>query len=277
MKTKALYRLFNVVIFAALFVAASPGARAQNLFVADYQGGTIYEISPSGAQKVFASGLNYPQGLAFDGAGDLFEADGNSGNIYEFIYQDSVLNSNPVVFASGLAGPRILAFDEKGNLFVTDADNIYQFMPDGTESTFATNVFSGWGSLAVDEKGNLFTASMYSDEVDKFTPDGKETKFASSPALWGVTALTFKEDGELYAGNYNTNNVLLVKARNQKTFVSIYNPWGMVFDRFGNLYVTDGTVGNVVKISPKGQQETIASGLGDPVAIALQPELRQRR
>jgi len=30
------------------------------------------EITPGGAQSTFASGLSYPEGLAFDSAGDLF-------------------------------------------------------------------------------------------------------------------------------------------------------------------------------------------------------------
>ena len=64
---------------------------AQDLFVSDYQSGSIIEVMPGGAQSTFASGL-YPMGLAFNGAGDLFEAD-SSGNIYEFINNNGTLSS----------------------------------------------------------------------------------------------------------------------------------------------------------------------------------------
>ena len=58
-------------------------AQAQNLFVGD-NSGTIYEFTPGGVKSIFASGLSYPTGLAFNRAGDLFEFDYGSGNIYEF-------------------------------------------------------------------------------------------------------------------------------------------------------------------------------------------------
>ncbi len=58
-------------------------AEAQNLFVSDFSRGNIYEFTPTGTRNTFASGLSYPQGLAFDSAGNLFEAD-RSGNIYKF-------------------------------------------------------------------------------------------------------------------------------------------------------------------------------------------------
>ena len=55
---------------------------AGDLFEADFGTGNIYEFTPSGTRSTFASGLN-PYGLAFNSAGDLFVADGG-GNIYEF-------------------------------------------------------------------------------------------------------------------------------------------------------------------------------------------------
>ena len=69
--------------------------------------GSIYEFTPGGVQSTFASGLNAPYGLAFDSAGDLFVADGTSGNIYEFTNGGA---SEKGIFASGLSAPVGLAF-----------------------------------------------------------------------------------------------------------------------------------------------------------------------
>ena len=64
-------------------------------------------MSAGGAQnQTWQSGLNAPYGLAFNSAGDLFEADSNSGNIYEFT--PAGVQST---FASGLYYPFGLAFE----------------------------------------------------------------------------------------------------------------------------------------------------------------------
>ena len=54
----------------------------------------------------FAGGLNDPFGLAFDNAGNLFEADGGSGSILKFAPDGS-----RSTFASGLTQPTYLAFE----------------------------------------------------------------------------------------------------------------------------------------------------------------------
>ena len=56
-------------------------AQAQNLFEADFDSGTIYEFTPSGVKSAFAYGLYFPTGLAFDRAGDLFVGEINTFDI----------------------------------------------------------------------------------------------------------------------------------------------------------------------------------------------------
>lgn len=93
---------------AALLVAAS--LQAQNLFVGNFVNyppkiDTITEITPSGVQSTFATGMTSPNKLAIDNAGNLFESDEGSGNIYEF-----TPGGAKSTFASGLSGPEGLAF-----------------------------------------------------------------------------------------------------------------------------------------------------------------------
>src|SRR5215471_6661701 len=44
----------------------------------------IYKYTPSGSQSTFASGLSYPYYLAFNSAGNLFVGDYDRGTIYEY-------------------------------------------------------------------------------------------------------------------------------------------------------------------------------------------------
>jgi hypothetical protein len=80
--------------------------------------------------------LSYPLGLAFDSAGDLFESDLYSGNIYEFT-PGGVRST----FASAVS-PDGLAFNSAGDLFEADWDSgtINEFTPGGVRSTFASGL-----------------------------------------------------------------------------------------------------------------------------------------
>lgn len=140
-------------------------------------------------------------------------------------------------FASGLSNPQGLVFDSSGNLFVADAGSgaIYKFTPDGVRSIFARGLAGAAVGLAIDSADNLFVAD---GDIYKFTPDGVRTTFASG-LEW---------------------------------------PWGLAFDGAGNLFVTDGidVVGpghaHIYKFTPDGARTTIASGLLAPEALAFDSE-----
>ena len=98
--------------------------------------GHIYEFTPSGVQSTFvASGLGYPNSLAFNSAGDLFVSDSHSPNIFEY-----TTNGTKSTFPSGLPSASGLAFDHAGNLFVGSGSitNINEIMTNGTQISFAS-------------------------------------------------------------------------------------------------------------------------------------------
>ena len=77
--------------------------------------GLIYEYTNTSAgvslnPTLCASGINIVTALGFDTAGDLFEAETDTGCLREFINYDGNLASSPVVFASGLCAPQALTF-----------------------------------------------------------------------------------------------------------------------------------------------------------------------
>ena len=79
---------------------------AGNLFEADFGSGTIFKFTPTGTKTPFASGLSGPIGLAFDGSGNLFESDFTSGTI--FIFTPAGIKST---FTTGLSAPEGLVFE----------------------------------------------------------------------------------------------------------------------------------------------------------------------
>jgi hypothetical protein len=238
----------------------SPGAlacdSAGNLFVAA-DGGTIYKYQPNGTRSVFASGLSGPSGLAFDGAGNLFVTNFSggvphigTGTVYKF-----TPDGTQTTFATGLANPTSLAFDRADNLYVADIaidnETIFKLTPDGVRTTFASGIGGGLLSLACDSAGDLFMAvrgtgvvrhGSHGDAyVDKFTPTGVRSRFASH----------------------------------------LNAPLAVVIDNADNLFVEDGVAiasdetkyypGAIYKYTPNGRQTTFAPGFDTGTSLAFQP------
>lgn len=161
---------------------------AGNLYVGNST--VIIKIDPAGAKTTFASVLNNPTGLAFNKGGTLFEADNDSGTVFQF-----TPGGVKSVFASGFSptnGPFGLAFDSAGNLFVSDrgAGTITKITPAGVKTPFASGIAEPKG-LAFDGAGNLLVAETGTPSaLLLFTPAGTRTTFTNgsgagvgSPAL----------------------------------------------------------------------------------------------
>jgi len=164
---------FAGAVCAGVVLLTAASVQAQNLFVGTSGGiGSILKFTPDGTQSSFNSGLP-ALALAFNSAGDLFEADIGSGNIYEF-----TPGGVRSIFASGVVGGFGLAFNSAGDLFAAADYGIYRFTPDGTQSTFASGLFDTWG-LAFNSAGDLFATANRFGSILEFTPDGAQSTFAS--------------------------------------------------------------------------------------------------
>jgi DNA-binding beta-propeller fold protein YncE len=93
-------------------------------------------------------------------------------------------------FTSGLNSPQDLAFDSEGNLFVVDSGAIYKFTPAGVRTTFTLGLAGPLG-LAFDSAGNLLIVD--GSNIDKFTPEGCKPLSRSGWTAhlpWPLTART---------------------------------------------------------------------------------------
>ena len=135
-------------------------------------------------------------------------------------------------FASGLNSPQNLAFDSEGNLFVVDSGAIYKLTPDAVRTTFALGLPGPLG-LAFDRAGNLFVVD--GSNIDKFTPEGVRTTFA----------------------------------------VGLDGPFALAIDSADNLFVTDSLDivapghAHIYKFTPDEARTTLASGLLAPTGLAF--------
>jgi hypothetical protein len=235
-----------------------------NLYVAD-QGsdplvhivGRIIKITPTGIQSDFASGLQIPVGLAFDGAGNLFVA---NFTVLGPPTQGAILKFTPAgvqsTFATGLIGPRGVAVDSAGNLYVSDDGGnaagsgvILKFGPEGgSPSTFASGL-NGPRGLAFDSAGNLLLVDkgtlplrVNRGDLLKFTPLGERTPIATD--LISPIGLVLNVAGNVFVAEGFTDNVV----------------------------VPGGLNGDILKFSPDETTRNIfASGLDGPAWLAFAP------
>jgi sugar lactone lactonase YvrE len=261
---------FSGAVFAGVVLLITSSAQAQNLFVADYASGNIYEFTPGGAQSTFASGLGGPFGLAFNSAGDLFVADESSGDITE-ITPGGVQNT----FASGLFDPFGLAVNSTGNLFVASplTGNIYEFTPGGAQSTFASGLSPN--GLAFNNTGDLFVANGGNSgpgNIIEIAPNGTQSTFASGFTL-PLYGLAFNSAGDLFVGDTGGNIYEFTPGGVRSTFASgLHEPVGLAFNSAGDLFASEESIGNITKITPGGVRSTFASGLDVPGGgLAFQP------
>src|SRR5437773_12574477 len=83
MKIQDIVKVAVLTLVAAALMPIRANANPGDIYVS-YNGhaairGTIYDYAPNGTGRVFASRLNGPRGMTFDGAGNLFASIGHAG------------------------------------------------------------------------------------------------------------------------------------------------------------------------------------------------------
>src|SRR5881396_1782704 len=143
-------RILSLLSLGVIFALAIT-AHAQNLYVSTQRPGShaILEFTPSGTYSVYASGLLFPRGLAFDSIGNLFAAetvvpgdrDLSIGRVLKFNLRNKVSTVGSAVnfFFEGLA------VDIAGNAYVMAND---QTSPTGASTIFKLHQMENGSSSA---------------------------------------------------------------------------------------------------------------------------------
>ena len=228
----------------------------ENLYVGNSGNNTIVKIDPSGYGTLFAH-CNSPSGLVFDSKGNLLASDAAGNRIWRF---DSAGNSE--IFAdssSGLKNPLGLAFNTNGDLFVANwaGDNILKFDSNRVATIFTSSVSNRPYGLAFDLNGNLFVSNDAMDTIQKFAPDGTPYYFANLRP--------------------RTNNLLwriqslpLVRKLFRTPPVRMHSPGGLAIDSEGNLYAPCFWNDNIAGIDKRGRVFLFSSkALKNPIYVAV--------
>jgi sugar lactone lactonase YvrE len=296
--------LRNIFLSLGAIFALVTAAHAQNLYVSAQvpPSHAILEYTPSGTQSVYASGLLFPRGLAFDSIGNLFAAetvepdDHDIGRVLKFNLRNKV---NTVGSAAHFTFEG-LATDMAGNAYVMASDDnsptvagtIFKFTPDGERIVFGSvpgttgdnEPQPSWG-LAFDSAGNLYAADGGAQTIYKFAPNGSRTAFvgptAFAPGEYPV-GLAFDSSGNLFVSIETFTDpgadsiVYFTPSGMGTTFATgLTFPRGLAFDSLGNLFVAEANGipdGDILKFLPDGSSHTVfASGFGRPEFLTFGP------
>ena len=217
--------------------------------------------------------LGNPQGLAVDGAGNVFISDSLNQVVRRVDAATGIItivagNSGATALGDGgratsasLNAPAGLAVDGAGNLYIADSQNnrvrrvdgylgiITTVAGNGTASSnlgdggLATSASLNWPSdVALDSAGNLFIADRLNNRIRKVDSTGVMTTVAGGGAPSAGT------DG-LGNGGLATNAVL-------------NRPTGLTFDSSDHLYIADA--GNNLVREVNGGIISVVAGTGSP-------------
>ena len=231
--------------------------------------GTVSTLAGSAGESGSADGtgaaarFNLPEGIAVDGAGNLYVADTNNQTIRKITPSGTVSTLAGSVEQVGTADgtgaaarfsyPSGVAVDGSGNVYVADFNNhtIRKITPSGAVSTLAGSAghygsedgagpdarFNYPSGVAVDGSGNLYVADFGYNTIRKITPSGMVSTLAGKAGTGDYL------DGLGSAARFN-------------------GPDGVAVDGSGKVYVAELYGHTIRMITPSGMVSTLAGSAG---------------
>jgi uncharacterized protein (TIGR03437 family) len=249
---------------------------AGNLYISQPNNNVVRVMNAAGTINAFAGNGNpgfggdggqaanalffQPDGLAIDGAGNVYVADRQNDRIRK-INPQGVIATVAGSAKFGLAGdggqatsaalnaPESLALAADGTLYIADSDNFRIRAVNPTTGVIRTAAGGGTSFLdgpalqanlelpfgiSVDSQGNLLMALFKGRQVRRMTPQGAISSIAGLPPA--------------VSGGDNI----------PATSATLLDPWGVTLDTAGNVYIADFVDNRIRKVSPSGTIGTFA-------------------
>ena len=248
--TKQTRLVLATIYTAGALLSANAFGAAGDLYVSIFgPGQNIVRILPDGTTTPVTGTLNGPNGLAFDTKGVLHVA------LYDGTIV-KIINGAAMPFVSGLPPQSFndLAFDSYGYLYATAANGaaVTRIAPDGTKTTFASNLTSPSG-IAIDRNNNVFVTDFGGGagqhHLYKYASTGRTT---IDSTLKTPDSLDLDAAGNLYCADRADNTIYRYSPSGTRTiFANLNTPSSLAFDSAGNLFAAT-QFGAISKIARNG-------------------------
>lgn len=257
--TRAAMRATQMLLVAA-GVAVCPVARAGYLPTAHFT---------AGESTLPTSGLNFPQGVAVDNAGNLYVADVINNRVVKETLSGGTYSQSTIP-TSALHNPEGVAVDAAGNVYIADAQHnrVLKETVSGlsySESTLPTSPLYIPLGVAVDQSGDVFIVDSFHSRVLKETPSGGTytestvpTSFPQPPtSLNYPMGIAVDADGNLYITDIGNSRVVKETLSGGSYTPSLIpsstiRPSWIAVDGNGNVYIVDPYGGYIEKDTPSG-------------------------
>ena len=230
---------------------------AGNIFIADTYNSRVVKVAQGGAQTTVGSGLNQPSGVAVDAAGDVFIADTGNGRVVKV----PAGGGAQIALSAGFTSPVGVAVDQAGDVLVADSANTRVVLIPANPLIAVGLLGSGLNhptGVAVDGAGDVFIADSGNNRVVKLGPSGQTTVPATGLSVpWGVAV---DGAGDVFIANAGNNSVVEIQAGSgtQSTVGSGLNQSaGVAVDGAGDIFIADSGNNRALEV-----QRTVSVNFG---------------
>ncbi len=277
-----LTRGFSIALLSIFGLA--PGVADGQILVSSFLDGTVAEYSLSGqlVNSSFISGLNQPEYLAADPAGNIYVSNWGNNAVSKRTAADGTVNLSLFqTVSSGFQGLSGIAVDQSGNIFVSQMlgnANIAQYSTSGVkikDPLFYVSV--GARGPALDGLGNIYVPNQDLGIVGKYTTSGSTINASLIQNLGNPSSVVADGQGHLFVatfsgtiGEYDLDGTPV----NASLITGLSGPSSIALDGNGHLFVVEEYIGRIGEYTTSGTtvNASFITDVNHPWGILVVPE-----
>ena len=239
------------------------------------QAGSTYVAAGGTVIALVSSGLDFPVGVAVDGAGNVYIAGTGNNAIKEWTVANNTVTT---LVSSGLNRLQGVAVDSADNVYIADSENDAIKEWTASNNAVTTLVSSGLNrpqGVAVDGAGNIYIADTFDSAVKEWTATNSNVITLVSSGLDFPMGVAVDITGNVYVADTGSSAIKEWTAADNTvtTLVSTGLSYlsGVAVDGSGNVYIADADNSVIEKWTAASNTLTtlVSSGLNGPSGVAV--------